>query len=419
MAFANSEHVAAAFRHFDADGDCLLNLTEYTALMQFLADASPFFASTMEERGGLEEAMKEWYEGACEEAEAEPEKGLTCEHVERELDQLFDGLDDHDDVDHEEGAAEVKKLEAALAGFYTTAATEAGDDDDDDGAAGVMECMRAEMEEMLGELDESAVEDAREMLEALSAAVAEDQTAAPSEVLSAAVEAARNATNAQATVTITEKLEPLVPSFIDSSFTSKVKYEAWVRSQSTARRLNGTPSQAWPTLAQYSVREALQEAPLSLVHGYCANPGCQIASSTDGVLYDAIVSLCKKHQKRTEKVELATYLANLQHLCELTRCCEKGALSLIELFVLLDASFHRVDPSLSAVLAEVPGVEAPPDAAGYATWLSTLTQQLSELRRMDGMALNDPFGNYRGASGEHWNNTNVDVKNATLNALRK
>jgi hypothetical protein len=30
MAFANSEHVAAAFRHFDADGDCLLNLTEYS-----------------------------------------------------------------------------------------------------------------------------------------------------------------------------------------------------------------------------------------------------------------------------------------------------------------------------------------------------------------------------------------------------
>jgi hypothetical protein len=32
-------------------------------------------------------------------------------------------------------------------------------------------------------------------------------------------------------VTITEQLEPFVRSFIDSSFTSKVKYEAWVRSQ--------------------------------------------------------------------------------------------------------------------------------------------------------------------------------------------
>ena len=27
---------------------------------------------------------------------------------------------------------------------------------------------------------------------------------------------------------------------------------------------------------------------------------------------------------------------------------------------------------------------------------------------MDGMPLNDHFGNYRGPSGEHWNNTNVD-----------
>ena len=232
--------------------------------------------------------------------------------------------------------------------------------------------------------------------------MAEKETTAES---SEAAVAAGNVTIAAA-VSITE--EPCLPSFIDSSFTSKVEYDAWVRSQSLAHRLNGNPRQTCPTLTQYNVREALEEAPLVLIQEYCANPGCQIAPSTEGVLYDAVVLLCKKHQERNEKVELATYLANLEHICELTRCCEKGALSLIELFVLLDASFHRVDPSLSAVLAEVPGVEAPPDAPGYATWLSTITQQLRELRRMDGMPLNDPLGNHRGASGEHWNNTTVD-----------
>jgi hypothetical protein len=184
MVFANSEHVAAAFRHFDADGDGLLNVDEYTALMQCFADASPFFAFMMEDRGGLEEAVKGWYEGACGDEGIDPEKGLTFEVVEREVDSLLDGLDE------EEEEAEVEKLQAALAAFCTSAT------EDDDSAADVAQYMRAEMEQMLRELDDSTVESTREALAALSAAVAEDQTTA--EALSAAVEAAGTVKNTQA-----------------------------------------------------------------------------------------------------------------------------------------------------------------------------------------------------------------------------